>query len=177
MSDWKLLNTTNASGASTVEFTSLTGYKFFKFVGIDLIPSTAGQELKFQVNATGQSGFNEEMTTTFMDADHTESGTGTLNYEANDDQAAGTAYQKLTRATGGDADATCAGELILFNPNGTRVKLFWARFNEYFSSSPRSLDNHVAGFINTTSVISEISFKFNTGTITGTIKQYGLVAT
>jgi hypothetical protein len=178
MSDWKLLNTSTPSGASSVSFTDLTGYKIFKFVGIDLFPSTAGQELKFQVNASGGSGFNETMTTTFFDADNLESGSGgTLQYEANDDQAQGTAYQKLTRATGGDADATCAGELFLFNPASTTyVKHFYSRFNEYFSSSPRTLDNFVAGYINTTTAITEIDFKFNTGTITGVIKQYGLVA-
>jgi hypothetical protein len=177
MSDWKLLNTSTPSGASSVTFTDLTGYKIFKFVGIDLFPSVATQELKFQVNASGGSGFNETMTTTFFDADHTETGTGSLNYEANDDQAQGTAYQKLTRGTGGDADATCAGELILFNPASTTyVKHFYSRFNEYFSSSPRKLDNFVAGYINTTTAITEIDFKFNTGTITGVIKQYGLVA-
>ena len=177
MSDWKLLNTSTASGASSVTFTDLTGYKIFKFVGIDLFPSVATQEFRFQVNASGGSGFNETMTTTFFDADHTETGTGTLNYETNDDQAQGTAYQKLTRGTGGDADATCAGELILFNPASTTyVKHFYSRFNEYFSSSPRTLDNFVAGYINTTTAITEIDFKFNTGTITGVIKQYGLVA-
>ena len=177
MSDCKLLNTSTPSGASSVSFTDLTGYKIFKFVGIDLFPSTAGQELKFQVNASGGSGFNETMTTTFFDADHTETGTGTLNYETNDDQAQGTAYQKLTRGTGGDADATCAGELYLYNPASTTyVKHFYSRFNEYFSSSPRTLDNFVAGYINTTTAITEIDFKFNTGTITGVIKQYGLVA-
>ena len=177
MSDWKLLNTSTPSGASSVSFTDLTGYKIFKFVGIDLFPSVATQEFRFQVNASGGSGFNETMTTTFFDADHTETGTGTLNYEANDDQSQGTAYQKLTRGTGGDADATCAGELILFNPASTTyVKHFYSRFNEYFSSSPRTLDDFVAGYINTTTAITEIDFKFNTGTITGVIKQYGLVA-
>ena len=177
MSDWKLLNTSTPSGASSVTFTDLTGYKIFKFVGIDLFPSVATQEFRFQVNASGGSGFNETMTTTFFDADHTETGTGTLNYEANDDQAQGTAYQKLTRGTGGDADATCAGELYLYNPASTTyVKHFYSRFNEYFSSSPRTLDDFVAGYINTTTAITEIDFKFNTGTITGVIKQYGLVA-
>ena len=177
MSDWKLLNTSTPSGASSVTFTDLTGYKIFKFVGIDLFPSVATQEFRFQVNASGGSGFNETMTTTFFDADHTETDVGSLNYEANDDQSQGTAYQKLTRGTGGDADATCAGELYLYNPASTTyVKHFYSRFNEYFSSSPRTLDDFVAGYINTTTAITEIDFKFNTGTITGVIKQYGLVA-
>jgi hypothetical protein len=176
MSDWKLLNTSTPSGASSVTFTDLTGYKIFKFVGIDLFPSVATQEFRFQVNASGQSGFNETMTTTFFDADHTEAGTGTLNYEPNDDQSQGTAYQKLTRATGGDADATAAGELFLFNPSSnTYVTHFYSRFNEYFSTSPRILDNFVAGYINTATAITEIDFKFSTGTVTGVMKQYGLI--
>ena len=179
MSDWKLLNTSTASGASSVEFTDLTGYKIFKFVCIDMFPSVSGQNFGFQVNASGGSGFNETITSTFFDADNLESGSGgTLQYETGDDQAQGTAYQKLTRATGGDADATCAGELFLFNPASTTyVKHFYSRFNEYFSSSPRTLDNFVAGYINTTTAITEIDFKFNTGTVTGVIKQYGLVVT
>jgi hypothetical protein len=176
MSDWKLLNTSTPSGASSVTFTDLTGYKIFKFVGIDLFPSVATQPFSFQVNASGGSGFNETMTTTFFDADHTESGTGTLNYEPNDDQSQGTAYQKITRATGGDADATAAGELILFNPSSsTYVTHFYSRFNEYFSASPRILDNFVAGYINIATAITEIDFKFASGTVTGVIKQYGLI--
>ena len=178
MSDWKLISEATASGASSVEFTDLTGFKIFKFVFIDMFPSVATQEFRFQVNASGGSGFNETMTTTFFDADHTETGTGALQYETGDDQAQGTAYQKLTRATGGDADATCAGELFLFNPASTTyVKHFYSRFSEYMTSSPRIIDDFVAGYINTTTAITEIDFKFNTGTVTGVIKQYGLVAT
>ena len=178
MSDWKLLNTSTASGASSVEFTDLTGYKIFKFVCIDMFPSVSGQNFGFQVNASGGSGFNETITSTFFDADHTETGTGALQYEAGDDQAQGTAYQRLTRATGGDADATCAGELFLFNPASTTyVKHFYGRFNEYMSTSPRTLDDFIAGYINNTTAITEIDFKFFTGTVTGVIKQYGLVAT
>ena len=179
MSDWKLLNTSTASGASSVEFTDLTGYKIFKFVCIDMFPSVATQEFRFQVNASGGSGFNETITSTFFDADNLESGSGgTLQYETGDDQAQGTAYQKLTRATGGDADATCAGELFLFNPASTTyVKHFYGRFNEYMSTSPRTLDDFIAGYINNTTAITEIDFKFFTGTVTGVIKQYGLVAT
>jgi hypothetical protein len=177
MSDWKLLNTSTASTASNVSFTDLTGYKIFKFVCIDIFPSGSGINFGFQVNASGGSGFNETITSTFFDADHTETGTGALQYEAGDDQAQGTAYQRLTRATGGDADATCAGELFLFNPASTTyVKHFYGRVNEYMSTSPRTLDNFIAGYINTTTAITQIDFKFLSGTFDGVIKQYGLVA-
>ena len=173
-----LISSASPSGASTVDFTSGidSTYDEYVFYYVDLLPSTYSQELKVQFNASGGSGFNETMTTTFFDADNLENGTGgTLQYEANDDQAQGTAYQKLTRATGGDADATCAGVLHLFNPaSTTKVKHFYARSNEYFSHSPRTLDNFVAGYINTTTAITEVSFKFNTGTITGNIYMFGV---
>jgi len=172
-----LISSASPSGASSVDFTSGidSTYDEYVFYYVDMFPSVATQPFSFQVNASGGSGFNETMTTTFFDADHTETGTGSLQYETGDDQAQGTAYQKLTRATGGDADATCAGVLNLFNPaSTTRVKHFYARSNEYFSSSPRTLDNFVSGYINTTTAITEVSFKFNSGTITGNIYMFGV---
>ena len=173
----KLLSTANPSGATNVSFTSGldSTYDVYCFKCIDLFPSVATQPFTFQVNASGGSGFNETMTTTFFDADHSEAGVGSLQYETGDDQAQGTSYQYLTRATGGDADAIAVGELYLFNPSSTTfVKHFYSRFVEYFSSSPRILDNYVGGYINTTSAITEIDFKFNSGNVTGTIKMYGI---
>ena len=38
-----------------------------------------------------------------------------------------------------------------------------------------SVDTHIAGYINTTSAIDEISFKFSSGNIdAGTIKMFGV---
>ena len=175
MSDWKLLNTSTASGAASVEFTDLTGYKIFKFVCIDMFPSVSGQNFGFQVNASGGSGFNETISSTFFAATHHEDGSGgALAYQTGDDQGNGTAYQRLTRATGGNADATCAGELFLYNPASTTyVKHFYARFNELYPD--RTLDDFIGGYINTTTAITQIDFKFFSGTVTGVIKQYGLV--
>jgi hypothetical protein len=173
-----LISSATASGSSSVSFTSGidSTYDEYVFYFVDLFPSVSGQNFGFQVNASGGSGFNETITSTFFDADNLESGSGgTLQYETGDDQAQSTAYQRLTRATGGDADATCAGVLHLFNPASTTyVKHFYGRFNEYFSASPRTLDNFIAGYINNTTAITEIDFKFFTGTITGNIYLYGV---
>ena len=175
MSDWKLLNTSTASTASNVSFTDLTGYKIFKFVCIDIFPSGSGINFAFQVNASGGSGFNETITSTFFAATHHEDGSnGALAYQTGDDQGNGTAYQRLTRATGGNADATCAGELFLFNPASTTyVKHFYGRVNELYPD--RTLDDFIGGYINTTTEITQIDFKFLSGTFDGVIKQYGLV--
>jgi len=175
--DWKLLNTSTPSGAANVSFTDLTGYKIFKFVCIDIFPSGSGINFAFQVNASGGSGFNETITSTFFAATHHEDGSGgALSYQAGDDQAQGTAYQRLTRATGGNADATCAGELFLYNPASTTyAKNFYGEVHELYPD--QALDNFIAGYINTTTAITQIDFKFLSGTFDGVIKQYGLAAT
>ena len=178
MSDWKLLNTSTASGASSVEFTSLTGYKIFKFVFIDVNPATDGEAFQFQVNASGQTGFNETMTTTMFKSYHYESGSYSgLVYETDHDQAQGTAYQKLTTSIGSDSDECGAGELFLFNPASTTyVKHFYARANQY-ASAVYSGDVFTAGYINVTAAITGIDFKMSSGNLDAVIKQYGLVAT
>jgi len=177
MSDWKLLNTSTASGASSVEFTDLTGYKIFKFVCIDINVSTDSDNFLFQVNASGQSGFNETMTTSSFRAFHNEDGSsGTLAYDTSKDQAQGTAYQSISQSLGNGADECCAGELHLFNPASTTyVKHFYSRFNGYHDGN-YTMEDFIAGYINTTSAITQISFKPESNTFDGVIKQYGLVA-
>jgi hypothetical protein len=36
------------------------------------------------------------------------------------------------------------------------------------------MDKHLAGYINTTAAIDEISFKMNSGNFDGTIQMYGI---
>ena len=176
MSDWKLLNTSTASGASSVEFTDLTGYKIFKFVFIDINVSTDSDNFTFQVNASGQSGFNEVMTTSTFRAYHNESDSTTgLDIDSgSQDQAQGTAYQTLSQSLGNGADECCAGELHLFNPASTTyVKHFYSRFNGHHDSD-FSMGDFVAGYINTTSAITQISFKPESNTFDGNIYMFGV---
>jgi hypothetical protein len=177
MSDWKLLNTSTTSDASSVEFTDLTGYKIFKFVFVDVNPATDGAEFTFQVNASGGSGYNETITSTFFVAGHDEADSSFLTYVTSADQAQGTAYQWLAYDVGNGADESAAGELYLFNPTSTTyVKHFYSRIN-FHQNNNTSTDGYAAGYINTTTNLSEIDFKMSTGNFDGTIKQYGLVAT
>ena len=178
MSDWKLLNTSTASDASSVEFTDLTGYKIFKFVFIDVNPATDTAGFQFQVNASGQSGYNETITSTYFYAVHDEADTNTfLLYEASLDLAQGTSYQPLASYLGNGADESLAGELHLFSPSSTTyVKHFYSTRN-YHTAHNYTVNGFTAGYINTTSAIDEIDFKMSSGNFDGTIKQYGLVAT
>ena len=176
MSDWKLLNTSTASDASSVEFTDLTGYKIFKFVFIDINPATDATTFTFQVNASGQTGFNETMTTAFFRAYHNEADTASLlGYLTTSDQGQGTSYQQLADGVGNGADELFVGELHLFNPASTTyVKHFYARTG-YQDAASYQHDAFIAGYINVTAAITEIDFKMSSGNFDGVIKQYGLV--
>jgi len=179
MSDWKLLNTSTASGASSVEFTDLTGYKIFKFVFIDVNPAT--DNVKFQFNGSDDASshtYDITKTTTYFDAQHTEAGPyGALYYKTNHDLAQSTGYQSLAYELGSDADQCLAGELYLFNPASTTyVKNFYYVGN-YSQNAEYTLNPRVGGYFNTTSAITALNFKMDSGNFDGVIKQYGLVAT
>jgi len=180
MSDWKLLNTSTASGASSVEFTDLTGYKIFKFVFVDFKSehSTSGDHLQFQVNASGQTGYNETITSTYFQAYHNEADNqATLAYNTGQDAAQSTGSITLFDTTQFASDATVAGEFLIWNPLSTvYVKHFTSRITGMGDGS-YTKDVYVAGYVNVQSAISEIKFFGAYGNWTGTIKQYGLVAT
>ena len=176
MSDWKLLNTSTASGASSVEFADLTGYKIFKFVFIDVNPVTDNSNFTFQVNASGQTGYNETITSTYFSAMHFEDDSyNALAYDTGRDQAQGTSYQPLFGGVGNGADESGSGEMLLFNPASTiYVKNFYCTA-QYYNGSNASDNAYAAGYINVAAAITGIDFKMSSGNLDAVIKQYGLV--
>ena len=174
--DVVLLSTQTASDSSGVAFTSgidsTYGEYIFRFYNL---ADHGNQLIHFQVNASGESGYNETITSSAFYARHTEADDATaLAYRASADQAQGTAYQTLSEALRADADASMSGELHLFNPASTTyVKHFIAR-TAMMQSSPGAWETHVAGYINTTAAITGINFKADSGTFDGTIKMWGV---
>ena len=173
--DVVLLASTTASDSSGVAFTSgidsTYGEYIFRFYNLS---DHGNQLIHFQVNASGESGYNETITSTAWYVRHTEDGTTGFAYRASADQAQGTAYQTLSEALRDDADASMSGELHLFNPASTTyVKHFFARTNT-MQSSPGTWETDVAGYINTTGAITGINFKADSGTFDGTIKMWGV---
>jgi len=174
-----LLSTQTASDDASIAFTSDidSTYKEYIFKFVNINPATDAQDFGFQVNADGGSGYNETMTTTFFRADHKEDDSQAyLQYYTSGDQAQGTAYQMLGLGVGNGADESCVGELHLFNPSSTTyVKNFYATMSVYMNGG-WARENFIAGYINTTTAIDEIDFKFTpSGNINeGTIKMYGV---
>ncbi len=173
-----LISTQTASSSSTISFTSGIDdtYDEYVFKFYNIHAQTAYASFSFQANASGGSGFNETITSTFFEAFHREDdGESGLRYKADDDQAQGTAYQKISLSFGTDNDASCSGTLHLFNPSNTTFVKHFISTIQNLRDSDRSQESFVGGYINTTNAIDQISFKFTSGNIdSGVIKLYGI---
>ena len=174
-----LLSTQTASSSSTIDFTSDidSTYKEYQFHFIDIHPSGDGTKFQFQVDTGTNTSYNQTITSTSFYAYHAEGGGSQgLSYDGTYDQAQGTGFQDLIFYQGNGNDESCVGILHLFDPsNSTFVKHFISRGVRY-SANDQASDEYAAGYVNTTTALTRVRFKFNSGTIdSGTIKMYGVV--
>lgn len=174
------LESQTASGTGSITFDGMDGtYIAYEFHFINLHPATDHVDFTFQVNGVDLSGFDETITSSYVEAYLREDdGNEALTYRTSKDQGQGTAYQPLTRETSNDGDSGVNGILTLYNPSSTLYKHFAATTNDMqnqdsYDAYARS--SFIAGYIETTTPIDEIDFKFSSGNIdTGTIKMYGI---
>jgi hypothetical protein len=171
-----------ASSSATISFVDGTSdvvlddtYKEYIFTFNNIHPATDQTNFVFQGNAAGGSGYNETMTTSTFQAQHSEGGSSELSYEGGMDLAQATDFQRIAHEIGNDNDQSTSGFLRIFNPSSTTfVKHFIAesqsyRYNDY------SHRLFTAGYFNTTSAIDEIQFKMSSGNMdAGDICLYGI---
>ncbi len=176
------IKTLTASSSGTLSFVDGSDsvvldntYPIYKFEFINIHPQTDQKKFMFQGTTDG-SNFNTTMTTSWFQAYHDEAdGNTTLSYITGEDQAQGTSFQSLSENTGNDNDQNYCGELWLYNPSSTTfVKHFMVRGNDaYFSNYINNI--FVAGYFNTTSAITGLQFKMESGNVdAGQIKLYGI---
>ena len=167
-----------ASASATVSFT--TGidatYNEYQFHFVNMHPASYG-DWTFQVNATDGADYNDSLiTSTHFKTYNREAPADTfLGYMAGHDQAQGAAYQIMFNGVDNAADSGCSGVLTLYAPSSTTyVKHFTSRVQSIHGGN-YSQNAFVAGYINDTTAIDEISFKFHSGNIdAGTIHMYGV---
>ena len=169
---------TLSSAAGTVDFTSNidSTYKEYVFKFYDVHPATDDQAFAFQVDTGTNTSYNQTITSTFFNAQHDESDSNTyLMYRTTGDQAQGSSFQRLTEGSGNDNDQSCTGILHLFNPSDTTfVKHFIAQTHNAHSGN-YAMNNFIAGYVNTTTALTRVRFKFESGNIdSGVIKLYGI---
>ena len=178
-----LIKTLTASSSSTLSFVDGSSdvvldstYPIYKFVYINCHPANDGGELEFNGSIDSGSNYNVTKTTTMFYAEHREDGSSTqFGYETGSDLAQSTTEQLLNFSHGNGSDESSSGELFLFNPSSTTfVKHFIARGNVYHYNN-RSQDNFVAGYFNTTSAITGISFAMTNGNVdSGKFQLFGV---
>ena len=173
-----LISSQTASASASLAFESGidTTYDEYVIYFVNYHPSYNGARMGFQVNASGQTGYNENMTTTFLNSHHSEADdAASLDYQTAEDQANGTAVQYITRETGNDDDQSASGELHLFAFGADEeIKNWYARTQNNYHVD-YSMDNIVAGYINTESPITQIRFSTESGNIdSGTFYLYGI---
>ena len=172
-----LSENTDTTDLESIDITSgidsTYGEYIFKFYNIN--PATDNTNFSVQFNVAGGSGFNETVTTTYFNAYHQEDdGAASLGYTTGSDQAEGTAYQSLADGIGNASDESCSGVMHLFNPASTTyVKHFYSRCS-LVENSPAANDIYVAGYVNATAAVDEVSFKMSAGNFDGKIKMWGV---
>ena len=174
--------TVSDTAVASVSITSgiTSTYDSYEFHMVNIHAGTDSDTFGFQVNAAGASGFNETITSTFFRTENAESG-GSPNvaYSTYHDQATTDGngiYQHLAYTMQTDNDEAFSGILTLYAPaDTTYVKHFVAKGNYVHNSGKYSQNTFVAGYVNTTSAIDEISFAMASGNIdAGTIHMYGV---
>jgi hypothetical protein len=168
-----------ASASATVSFT--TGidatYNEYQFHMMNMHPATDQALFSFQVNATDGADFNDSLiTSSAFETFNGEVSGNSLEYRTPGDLAQQALFQQLsTSGCSNDADHAMNGILTLYAPSSTTyVKHFTAK-SQFTTGSNYSTTSFVAGYINDTTAIDEISFKFSTGNIdAGTIHMYGV---
>ena len=166
------------SGETTLGFTSGidSTYNEYQFHFVNVHPADNDIYYTFQVNADGGASFDETITSTSFYSIHGEDGTGgDVAYHTSYDQAQTNNYQTIAIGGGNGGDESSSGILTLYAPSsGTYVKHFISQGTAYHHAD-KTITTYAAGYINTTSAIDEISFKFSSGnTDDGTIYMYGV---
>ena len=174
---WNLIETQTASNSSTVSFTSNidSTYDEYVFKFYDIHPETDDVDFQFQVDTGTNTNYNQPITSTAFKTYHNEAGNdSTLTYDTNRDQAQGTAFQDVIQDIGNGNDESGVGTLHLFSPSSsTFSKHFFSDTNCYYSGD-YSFRFFSQGYINTTTALTRVQFKVDSGNFSGQISLFGI---
>ena len=151
-------------------------YKEYVFTFKNIHPATDNQRFSFQVDTGTNTNYNQTITSTFFYAYHDEADSQAgLSYVAGRDQAQGTAFQDISDGVGNDNDQSTSGYLHLFNPSSTTFVKHFIVLTNINGGDNISTASYSAGYINTSTAITRVQFKFNSGNIdAGDICLYGI---
>ena len=170
-----LLSTTTVDADSSAVISSniTSTYDEYMFVMTDLSVSVDREDMPISFSATGTFSALNCVTTAF-EAAHTEADGSGLTYQAGMDTTGSGVKIFNTSEAGNAADESVSLILHLFRPsNTTYVKHF------YFTSTGSGYDErvgtyYVAGYVNSTSAITQLKMAPSSGNFDGVIQLYGI---
>ena len=168
-----------ATNSSEVQFTSGidSTYDEYMFVFTDISPTIDTAGFQFQVNASGQTGFNEAMTTTYWNAWNRSTGGSdeSVAYVSSLDQANGTAYQRLSGAQGNGAAENMAAIMNVYAPSNTTFATPFTYTANFYAENDYAYTVYVSGYIQAAAAITEFSFTMDSSSnFDGVIQLYGV---
>ena len=174
-----LLSTFTSDGSdATASFTSSidSTYKEYLFIFTNIHPESNDISFSFQANASGGSGYNETITSTSFFSYHREDDVSGLSYSTGGDQAQGTSFQNISDSVGNANDEAVSGWLRIFHPSDTTFVKHFMSCAIANMHSEGAYQPFRGGYINTTSAIDEVQFKFSSGEIQGgKIQMFGVL--
>ena len=174
-----LLSTFTSDGSdATASFTSSidSTYKEYLFIFTNIHPESNDISFSFQANASGGSGYNETITSTSFFSYHREDDVSGLSYSTGGDQAQGTSFQNISDSVGNANDEAVSGWLRIFHPSDTTFVKHFMSCAIANMHSEGDYQPFRGGYINTTSAIDEVQFKFSSGEIQGgKIQMFGVL--
>ena len=171
-----------ASTSSSLSFTSGidNSYKEYIFYLLNIHPSNDQSEFAFNASIDGGSNYNVSKTTTaYYNYNRGSDGHTDFGYRSGQDLANSTSDQIISFNANVDNYSSGSGILHLFSPSDTTfVKHFIC---ETHSDAQTSAEQGLiqsffsAGYINSTSAVNALTFKFSSGNIdAGDILLFGL---
>ena len=150
-------------------------YKEYLFTFNNMHPATNGVDFSVGFR-DGGTDYDAVKTTTSFYAYHRENDeTPALGYSTGTDLAQSTAFEQLGADTGNDNDQCHSGYMHLFNPSSTTFVKHFISVGNSMHSDDYMQNNYHAGYINTTTAIDGVQFKFSSGNIdAGDICLYGI---
>ena len=172
-----LATNTISSAVSETSFTTLIDSTYDEYVWVcSSMHCTSDAAFQFQVSSDGGSAYGMTITSNYFTAHHYENDTSSgLALDNSGELYQSTSYQMLGVSIGGGADEGISTILHLFSPASTTyTKQFIAEGNEY-AESDYTQNVFVGGYVNSTTAINAINFKYTTGSIDGgVIQMYGV---
>ena len=173
------LSTFTSDGSdSTADFTSSidSTFKEYLFVYSNIHPENNDITFGFQVDTGTNTNYNQTITSTSFFSYHREDDVNGVSYSTGGDQAQGTSLQNISDSIGNANDEDLAGWLRIYDPSSTTFAKHFLACSIANMHSEGAYQPFRQGYINTTTAITRVRFKFSSGEIQGgTIQMFGVL--